>query len=329
MRIGVFCSGGDAPGMNACVRAVVRTAVAAGHEVVGIQAGYQGLLEESFYVDVDGQPRMSLRSVSGWTRFGGTFLQTSRCEEFKTPAGRQKAAEILRRHRIDALIPIGGDGTFRGASEFAAVWDGQIVGCPGTIDNDLLGTDETIGFSTAVETAVDAIDKIRDTAESHSRMFLIEVMGRHSGYIAVHSAIASGSEVVCIPETCTSVDSLCQQLRELRSRGKTSVMLIIAEGDEWGGAEKLNSQLIQAGCPFPTRVAILGHLQRGGSPTPEDRILASQLGCWAVRGIMEGRSKVMAGRVAGACVYTPLEATYASHKPIAPGLLELVSTMAH
>jgi 6-phosphofructokinase 1 len=329
MRIGVFCSGGDAPGMNACVRAVVRTAVSAEHEVVGICNGYQGLLNEDFFIDADRQPHMTLRSVSGWTRFGGTFLRTSRSEEFRTAAGVKKAAGILRKHRIDALIPVGGDGTFRGATDLAQQWDGKIVGCPGTIDNDLLGTDFTIGFSTAVQTAVEAVDRIRDTADSHSRMFLIEVMGRHSGYIAAHTAIASGVEVVCIPETQITIESLINQLRELKSRGKHSVMVIVAEGDEWGGAGKLYDRLTEAGCPFSMRVAVLGHLQRGGSPSAEDRILASQLGSWAVRGILNGLTGVMAGCVGSKCAYTPLVETYASHKPMHAELLDLIHTMAH
>jgi len=328
MRIGVFCSGGDAPGMNACVRAVVRTALADGQEVVGIMDGYEGLLNERFFVDQLGESTMSLRSVSGWTRFGGTFLRTSRSDEFRTEAGLKKAAGILRKHKIDALVPIGGDGTFRGATALRKHWDGKIVGCPGTIDNDLNGTDFTIGFSTAVQTAVEAVDKIRDTAASHSRMFIIEVMGRHSGYIAVFTAIASGAEVVCIPETCTSIEALVAQLNVLKERGKTSVMIIVAEGDEWQGATKLHQALSENKCPFPARVAILGHMQRGGTPTTEDRILASQLGSWAVRGILIGHSHVMAGAVGGRCVYTPFEETY-KKKPIPAELLELVATMAH
>jgi len=194
MRIGVFCSGGDSPGMNACVRSVVRTAIDLGHEVVGIRRGYQGLLEEDFMVNQEGGQTMQLRSVSAWSRLGGAALRSSRSDEFRTTAGQQKAADILRRHAIDALIPIGGDGTFKGAVAFAKHWDGTIVGCPGTIDNDLIGTDFTIGFSTAVNTAVEAVDKIRDTAESHERMFVIEVMGRHSGYIAGGNARQHGKD---------------------------------------------------------------------------------------------------------------------------------------
>ena len=236
MRIGVFCSGGDAPGMNPCVRAVVRSALAAGHEVVGIRRGYQGLLDEDFFINADGQPRMTLRSVSDLSKLGGTILHTSRSKEFRTEAGLKKAAVALQKHGIEALVPIGGDGTFHGAAALGDHWQGQVVGCPGTIDNDLIGTDYTIGFATAVSTAVEAVDKLRDTAASHERLFLVEVMGRHSGYIALYTAIAAAAEVACIPETETNVAEIVRLLEQLKSRGKTSVMIVVAEGDERGGA---------------------------------------------------------------------------------------------
>ena len=328
MRIGVFCSGGDAPGMNACVRATVRAGIADGHQIVGIRRGYQGLLEEDFYVTRDGRTEMTLRTASDWTRHGGTFLRSSRSEMFRTSAGQQQAAEILKRHEIDALIPIGGDGTFHGAVALAQFWDGQIVGCPGTIDNDLQGTDFTIGFSTAVSTAVEAVDKIRDTAESHERMFLVEVMGRHSGYIAVHTAIGAGAETVCLPETETDIAQIVENLRALQQRGKSSVMMVVAEGDEGGSAAALQSRLMDAGCPFSTRVVILGHLQRGGTPTPEDRLLASQSGHWAIRAIGAGSTGVMVGRVGGELCETPFPETFASHRPIPADLLELVATLS-
>jgi len=328
MRIGVFCSGGDAPGMNACVRAVVRSALGAGHEVVGIRRGYQGVLDESFFVAADGRPVMTLRSVSNLSKLGGTILRSSRSEEFRTQEGVKKAAANLTRHGIEALVPIGGDGTFHGAVALAEHWDGQIVGCPGTIDNDLLGTDFTIGFATAVQTAVEAVDKIRDTADSHERMFLIEVMGRHSGYIAVYTALAAGAEVVCVPETKTNVDRILERLQVLKERGKGSIMMIVAEGDEQGGAEVLHQQLIEAGCPYPTRVVVLGHLQRGGSPTPDDRILAVRTGDFAVRSILNGKTGCMAGVVGDQCMLTPFEETYAHHKPIPPALLELLEVLS-
>ncbi|MCA9142129.1 MAG: ATP-dependent 6-phosphofructokinase [Planctomycetales bacterium] len=329
MKIGVFCSGGDAPGMNACIRAVVRRAISEGHEVVGINRGYQGLLDEDFYTTDAGSPLMTLRSVSGWSRFGGSLLRSSRSSEFRTDAGQQKAVKVLVKHGIDALVPIGGDGTFHGAVALAKHWDGPIVGCPGTIDNDLMGTDFTIGFSTAVQTAVEAVDKIRDTAESHERMFLVEVMGRHSGFIAVHTALAASAECVCIPETKTDIPAIVRDLQELKTRGKTSVMMIVAEGDEEGDAVKLNEELRAAGNPFSTRCVILGHLQRGGSPSPEDRILASSVGDFAVQAILEGQSGVMAGVIGGQTTLTRFEDTYAVHKPIPPELSSLIERLAN
>lgn len=330
MRIGVFCSGGDAPGMNPCVRAVVRRALAEGHEVIGIMRGYQGLLDEDFYSDgaCQGPTTMTLRSVSGWSRHGGAFLRSSRSDEFLTEAGQRKAAANLVKHHIDGLIPIGGDGTFRGCLALAKVWNGRIVGCPGTIDNDLLGTDYTIGFSTAVQTAVEAVDKIRDTAESHERMFLVEVMGRHCGYIAVHSAIAGGAEVICIPETLTDMDTIVAQLHELKRRGKSSIMMIVAEGDERGGAAQLHDELKKRGSPFSSRYVVLGHLQRGGSPTPEDRILGSLLGDFAVQAVLAGKTGVMAGMLGTKCILTPFAETIAAHKPIPAELLSLLETLA-
>lgn len=328
MRIGVFCSGGDAPGMNACVRAVVRSALAAGHEVVGIRRGYQGLLEEDFFIDGDRRPLMTLRSVSNLTKLGGTIIHSSRSEEFRSEAGVKRAAGILRKNGIDALIPIGGDGTFHGAVALAQHWQGQIIGCPGTIDNDLIGTDFTIGFATAVQTAVEALDKLRDTAQSHDRMFLVEVMGRHSGYIALYTALAAGAEAVEIPETKTDVPGILEQLRTLKARGKQSIIVVVAEGDEYGGAEKLQAGLRAVGCPFPTRTLILGHLQRGGSPAPADRILASRLGDFAVRSILTGQTGAMAGEIKGELRLTPFPETYAYHKPVPEDLVKLLETLA-
>ncbi len=327
MRIGVFCSGGDAPGMNACLRAVVRSALAHNQEIVGIRRGYEGLLAENFWTSQDSST-MTLRSVSDIAKRGGAMLHSSRSDEFRTPAGQQKAAAILRKNKIDALIPIGGDGTLRGAIALTQYWDGQIVGCPGTIDNDLLGTDFTIGFSTAVQTAVDAVDKIRDTADSHVRMFLIEVMGRHSGYIAMHTALAGAAECVCIPETSTDIKQLVENIKILKSRGKTSVLMVVAEGDETGGALQLQQQLLGVECPFGIRCVILGHLQRGGVPTPEDRILGSRLGDFAVRSILDGAKGVMAGVIANQCQLTSFEETYATHKPIPDEYVQLLETLS-
>jgi len=314
--------------MNSCIRAVVRSAVDSGHEVIGIRRGYQGLLDENFFLNFKGQPRMTLRSVSNLSKLGGTILHSSRSEEFRTQAGLEKANALLVKHGIDALVAIGGDGTFHGAVDLARYWKGQIVGCPGTIDNDLMGTDFTIGFATAVQTAVEAVDKLRDTAASHERMFLVEVMGRHSGYIGLYTALAAGAEVVCLPETPTDIPHILAHLRELQTRGKTSVMMVVSEGDETGGAHKINEELMAAGCPFSTRVLTLGHLQRGGSPAPADRILASHLGDFAVRSILEGASGVMTGRVHGQLTLTPFPETFARHKPVPQELLDLLATLA-
>ena len=329
MRIGVFCSGGDSPGMNACLRAVVRTAVSGGHEVVGIQRGWQGLLDEDFFVDRDGQPHMGLRSVSNIIGRGGTILRSSRSKEFRTDAGQQKVVANLRKHGIDALIPIGGDGTFRGCLDLAKIWDGKIVGCPGTIDNDLRGTDSTIGFHTAVTTAVDAIDKLRDTAESHERMFLVEVMGRHSGYIGLFSALAGGAEVACLPETVTDLPAIVGHIIELRRRGKSSMIVVVAEGDETGGAEAIQAALTTAGCPFEARVVNLGHIQRGGSPVVADRILATRLGNFAVQAILKGQSGVMAGEAGGQLVLVPMADAIAGHSYVPQELISLLETMAN
>jgi len=315
--------------MNACVRAVVRAGIAGGHEVVGILNGYQGLLDEQFFLNTDGQPTMSLRSVSGWSRRGGALLGSSRSDEFRTEEGQKKAAGILNSHQIDALIPVGGDGTMQGAMALSRWWNGGIVTCPGTIDNDLHGTDFTIGFSTAVQTAVEAVDKIRDTAESHQRMFLVEVMGRHSGFIAVHTAIAAAAEIACVPETKTDIAAIINDLQQLKQRNKSSVVAIVAEGDEEGGAENLNQQLVAAGCPYSTRVVILGHLQRGGTPTHEDRVRSSIMGEAAVQALSDGQSHVMAGVVNGGAHLSPLENVVDEHKPIPAYLLNLVATLAN
>jgi 6-phosphofructokinase 1 len=328
MQIGVFCSGGDAPGMNACIRAVVRSALSTGHHVVGINRGYQGLLEEDFFSVPSGKLLMELRSVSNILKLGGTILHTSRSEEFRTEAGVKKAAHILRKHRIDALIPIGGDGTFHGTVDLARYWEGQIIGCPGTIDNDLLGTDFTIGFATAVSTAVDAVDKLRDTAESHERLFLVEVMGRHSGYIALYTALAGGAEVVALPESPTDISQIVHDLRLLKARGKKSIMIVVAEGDELGNAEVLNEKLLASGCPFQTRVVKLGHLQRGGSPVVADRILASRLGDFAVKALAAGKNGAMAGEIRGKPALTPFPETYAQHRAVPQDFLDLLATLA-
>jgi 6-phosphofructokinase 1 len=328
MRIGVFCSGGDAPGMNACVRAVVRSACGAGAEVVGICRGYQGLLDEEFFLDEDGTSRMSPRCVANLIQRGGTILQSSRSSQFRTDEGLRQAADVLTRHGIDALVAIGGDGTFRGAVELARHWNGQIVGCPGTIDNDLVGTDFTIGFATAVETATGAVDKLRDTAESHERLVLVEVMGRHSGYIALYTALAAAAEAVCVPETANDVAKMVDYFQRLRLRRRHSVIVVVAEGDESGGAANLRRELESAGCPYEIRTVILGYVQRGGSPVTADRLLASRLGEFAVRSILDGATGVMAGQQGWNLVLTPFEEAVAGHKPLPQELLELLDRLS-
>lgn len=327
MRIGVLCSGGDAPGMNACVRAVVRSAHHHGHEVVGILRGYQGLVHGEFKLNRHGLPLLSPNRVATWAHHGGAHLRSSRCEEFHTLAGRQRAVQVLKDHELDALIPIGGDGTFKGAVALAEIWPGQIVGCPGTIDNDLCGTDYTIGFSTAVQTAVEAVDKIRDTASSHDRMFLVEVMGRHSGYIALYTALASGADAVAIPETDTNFAEIIAYLKLLKKRGRTTAIMIVSEGDEKGGAAQINEQLSQLGCPFQTRIQVLGHLQRGGTPTPEDRRRATQMGCGAVAAILRGETGVMIGTADNHCVSVAFADTFSQHRPVPLDLLNVIREM--
>ncbi len=328
MRIGVLCSGGDAPGMNACLRSIVRTAVTCGDEIVGIQHGYQGILDEEFYRNENGTNVMGMRSVSGLSKIGGTILHSSRCKRFQTPEGVREVADILRKHRFDALLPIGGNGTLSGAIDLAKVWDGQIIGLPGTIDNDLLGTDFTIGFATAVHTAVDAVDKLRDTAGSHDMMFFVEVMGRHCGDIALATAIASGAEIACIPEVVEGPERLVKKLKKIKEAGKTSVIAIVAEGDESGGAVALQETLKKEGNPFDSRTVVLGHVMRGGSPTPADRILASELGNFAVSALIHGETGKMAGQIRGEPTLTPLEECVADHKKINPERLRLLQIVA-
>jgi 6-phosphofructokinase 1 len=328
MRIGVMCSGGDAPGMNPCLRGIVRAAVSSNNEVIGFMHGWQGIVHEEIFTSPVGEKTMSLRSVSGLSMQGGTILHSSRCPEFRKAEGMKKAADNLRKHRIDALLTIGGNGTLRGANEFAEYWDGQIIGLPGTIDNDLLGTDFTIGFSTAVQTAVEAVDKLRDTAGSHDRMFLVEVMGRHSGYIALFTAIAAGAEYALIPEQETRLPRVVEYLHQLKERGKTSLIMVVAEGDDQGGAEKINKELKEAGCPFSTRVVVLGHLQRGGRPVSADRILASELGHYAVKSLLEGETKKLAGKIGDDLVTTPIEESFAGHKTVPQEMIDLLDVMA-
>ena len=328
MRIGVLCSGGDAPGMNPCLRSIVRTACICDAEVYGIRRGYEGILTEDFYPGEDGTPVMGLRSVSGLSKIGGTILRSSRSQRFQTQEGLEQAVEKLKKHQFDAVIAIGGNGTLKGAVDLDRAWDGQVIGIPGTIDNDLYGTDYTIGFATAVGTAVEAVDKLRDTAGSHELMFFVEVMGRHCGDIALSTAIASVAEIACIPEAEEPPEKIVKRLKKIKDAGKVSVMAIVAEGDEHGGAFAIQKLLEEAGNPFESRAVVLGHILRGGSPAAADRILASELGNFAVSAIIQGESGKMAGRIKGELVLTPLEECVFKHRTVDEDQLRLLQIVA-
>jgi 6-phosphofructokinase 1 len=298
-KIGVFTSGGDAPGMNAAIRAVVRTAAYHNKVTIGISRGYEGMIAARFQ-------NLQKSDVSNIIHRGGTLLKTARSEEFRTAEGRAKAYENLKKQGIDALVAIGGDGTFTGAKILSEEFGIPVVGVPGTIDNDLYGTDYSIGFDTAVNTAVDAVDKIRDTADSHNRVFFIEVMGRHSGYIALYTAIASGAGALIIPEKEESLEGLVDKLKNAAKRSKLFSLVIVAEGSKLGSADQIAKQISTRFRNFETRVAVIGHLQRGGSPTANDRVLASRMGNAAVEGLLSGKAGVMAGIVNDEVVYTSL-----------------------
>lgn len=318
-KIGVFTSGGDAPGMNACVRAVVRCGIYNGLEVVGVQYGYEGLIKGMF---VD----MQARSVSNIIQRGGTILRTARSEHFKTKEGRAEAAKNIKAAGIDGLVAIGGDGTFQGATLLIEEHQIPIVGVPGTIDNDLFGTDYTIGYDTAVNTAMEAIDKIRDTAASHDRLFYVEVMGRDSGFIALDVGISSGSEHIAIPETHTNIQELKEALMASKAH-KSSAIIIVAEGEETGGALSL-AEKIKDAAGYDYRICVLGHIQRGGSPTARDRLLASRLGVAAVDALLEGQSGVMVGEIHGKIALTPLKDTWTKRKTIDKDLWRLAYILA-
>ena len=299
-RIGVLTSGGDAPGMNAAVRAVVRTGIYHGLEVYGIMRGYQGLIENDVY-------KMESRSVANIIQRGGTILKTARCKEFYEPEGRAKAYETLKKHAIDGLVVIGGDRSFQGAVKFSQEFDIPVIGLAGTIDKDIYGTDFTIGFDTAVNTAVEAIDKIRDTADAHDRLFIVEVMGRDAGYIALHSGIATGAENILVPEQKTDMEHIIASLSEKQGRKKLVNLVVIAEGYVSGGAMHL-AEIIKDRLPeIDARVAILGHIQRGGPPSCLDRLIASRMGYHAVECLLEGRFNVFVGILNNKMNYVPLE----------------------
>ena len=320
-KIGVLTSGGDSPGMNAAIRAVVRTGIYYGLEVFGIMRGYSGIIENDIVP-------MHSRSVANIIQRGGTILKTARCKEFFTPEGREKAYQNLKKLGIDGLVVIGGDGSFRGADIFSREFDIPCIGLPGTIDKDIAGTDFTIGFDTAVNTAVEAIDKIRDTADAHDRLFIIEVMGRDAGYIALHSGIATGAEHILIPERKTDIEELVASLQEKERRKKLVNMVVVAEGDEFGGANEV-AKVVKERMPLAdTRVCILGHIQRGGSPTCLDRLIASRMGYAAVECLLEGRHNVMVGILNNRMHYTLLERAVKSKQRIPEEWIKIVKILA-
>lgn len=299
-KIAVLTSGGDSPGMNAAIRAVVRTAVFHGCEAVGVFQGYQGLVKNDF-------KRLHVRSVAKILGRGGTILKSARCEEFRTLEGRRIAHQHLLENDVDALVVIGGNGTFTGAMLFSKETGFPVVGIPGTIDNDLSGSDFTIGFDTATNTVVDAVDKIRDTADSHNRLFFVEVMGRDSGFIALQTGIATGAVAVMTPETGISIDELVRILNEGQASNKTSSIVIVAEGHPEGGAFEIAQKVHHIDNQYETRVTVLGHLQRGGNPSCSDRVLASKLGVAAVEALLSGKRNVMAGIINDQLVFYPFE----------------------
>lgn len=319
-RIGLLTSGGDSSGMNPCIRAVVRTALYNGIEVMGIRRGYQGLIDDDVY-------RMDASSVGGIINKGGTILYTSRCKAFREDEGKKQAHETLTKHDIDALVVIGGDGSYRGAKAFSDMFDFPVITAPGTIDNDIAGTDYTLGYDTAVNVAMDAIDKIRDTATSHGRLFLVEVMGRHAGYIALEVGIASGAEDILIPETKTDFDDIIAKIEKGRERGKRSSILVVAEGDEAGGAFDIAKSL-EGKTDYPMRVTILGHLQRGGTPTAHERLMGSRFGYYAIEGLLQGHYGNAVGCMYGKPTYTPLSEAIRQTRPIEKVDLELVKALA-
>ncbi len=320
-RVAVFTSGGDAPGMNAALRAVVRTAAYRQIEVIGIEGGYKGMIEGLFR-------KLEVRDVGNIIQRGGTFLRTARSMEFMTAEGRNKAFKALKKAKIQACIALGGNGTFTGAEIFHKEHKIPMIGVPCTIDNDLYGTDKTIGFDTAVNTAVEAVDKIRDTAESHSRLFFIEVMGRHSGSIALHTAIASGAGSVILPEKETSIDELVSSLKKIAKRKKLVSLVIVAEGNPLGSADEIAKKVKSQLDVFDVRVTVIGHLQRGGSPSGFDRVLASRLGSSAIAALLEGHEDIMVGINNQQIKYTPLTYAIKNQKDLDLRLIKLAKMLA-
>ena len=319
--IGILTSGGDAPGMNAAIRAVTRAAIYNGFDVKAIYRGYKGLLTDEIVP-------FRTQNVSNIIQQGGTILKTARCKEFETPEGRQLAYDNLVKEGIDSLVVIGGDGTLTGARIFATEHNFPIVGLPGTIDNDLFGTDTTIGYDTALNTIMEAVDKIRDTATSHERLFFIEVMGRDAGFLALNGAIASGAEAAIIPEIATEVDQLEELIKNGFRKSKNSSIVLVAESELTGGAMHYAERVKNEYPQYDVRVTILGHLQRGGSPTAHDRILASRLGAAAIDAIMEDQRNVMIGIEHDEIVYVPFSKAIKNDKPIKRDLVTVLKELS-
>jgi len=320
-RIGVFTSGGDAPGMNAAVRAVVRTGIYHKLEVFGIFHGYSGMINGE--ISKLGKP-----DVANIIHRGGTLLKTSRSEDFRTPKGRKAAYALLKKHKIDACVAIGGNGTYTGAKVFTEEHDIPFIGVPGTIDNDIYGSDFTIGFDTAINTAIEAIDRVRDTADSHNRLFFIEVMGRHAGYIALNTGIGSGAAFTLIPETKTPITDIVAFLEDSAKRNKLFNLIIVAEGNKNGNATKLSKKLKKVNKKLDSRVLILGHLQRGGAPSASDRVLASRLGYEAVNGLVKGAQNMAVGIINEEVIFTEFEHAIQKSKVIKPDLVEMSKILA-
>jgi 6-phosphofructokinase 1 len=320
-KIAVLTSGGDAPGMNAAIRAVVRTGIHYGLEVYGVTRGYNGMIEDDIF-------RMESPSVANIIQRGGTILKTARSKEFFEPAGRQIAYNNLKKRGIDGIVVIGGDGSFKGAQKFSNEFDIPCIGIPGTIDKDIAGSDFTIGFDTAVNTAVEAIDKIRDTADAHDRLFVVEVMGRDAGYIALHSGIATGAENILIPESKTDMEGMITSLTEKEKRKKLVNLVVVAEGDEFGGGTEVGNFLKEKLPNADIRVCILGHIQRGGSPSCLDRLIASRMGFHSVECLMNGTHNVMVGIVDNKMKYTPLDKAVKAKQKISEEWLKIVKILA-
>jgi 6-phosphofructokinase 1 len=319
-KIGVLTSGGDAPGMNPCIRSVVRTAISNGIEVLGVEAGFKGLIRGDFLP-------MGVRDVGGILQKGGTTLQTARSEEFRTPQGRREAIREMNNVGMDALVVIGGDGSLNGAQKLSHEHNIPVIGVPASIDNDIYGTDMAIGVDTALNTIVDAIDKIRDTASSHSRAFLVETMGRMSGYLAVQAGIVTGAEMILIPEVKADVEELVVAMEDAYKRGKTHCIVVVAEGAE-PNATELGNYIDDMDTGFKTRVTILGHVQRGGSPTAFDRLLASRLGMAAVNHLVAGHSGVMVGLQGRTIVPVSIDDVVSNKRELSKDYIEMAQILA-